>query len=80
MWLAEQQDEHITSSLEKKGVKKMTIIEMRKLLGLSQVAFAKKYGIPARTIENWESGASQPTSYLLTLLERAVQEDAKTQE
>ena len=63
-----------------KGVSKMKIKEMRKLLGLSQVAFAKKYGIPTRTIENWESDASRPADYLLALLERAVLEDAQIKE
>ena len=55
----------------------MNVKEMRELLGLSQEAFAKKYGIPKRSIENWESGKRKPAEYLINLLERAVLEDAK---
>lgn len=55
----------------------MNVKEMRELLGLSQAAFAKKYGIPKRSIENWESGERKPAKYLINLLERAVLEDAK---
>ena len=55
----------------------MTIKELRELLGESQAKFAERYGIPKRTIENWESGIRKPPEYVLTLLERAVKEDAK---
>lgn len=54
----------------------MTIKEMRKLLGLSQQKFGEKYNIPRRTIQNWENGVNVPPSYLLSLLERCVLEDA----
>lgn len=50
----------------------MTIKEMRKLLGLSQAAFADKYKIPKRTIEDWESNRRTPPDYVLALLERCV--------
>lgn len=55
----------------------MSIQEMRALLCLSQSKFGKKYGIPKRTIENWESGSSKCPDYVLSLLERAVKEDYK---
>ena len=55
----------------------MEVKEMREMLGLSQAKFAKKYGIPKRSIENWESGNRVPPKYLLDLLERVVKEDAK---
>lgn len=50
---------------------------IRSATGLSQVAFAKEYGIPRRTIENWESGERKPPEYVITLLERAAKEAAK---
>ena len=56
----------------------MTIREIRDLTGLTQAAFAQKYGIPVRTVENWEmKGGShrEPPDYLVVLLERAVRED-----
>ncbi len=50
----------------------MTMLEIRQLTGLSQRAFAKQYGIPYRTIQDWELGKHTPPSYLLPLLEHAV--------
>lgn len=58
----------------------MEIVEMRKLLGLSQAKFAKKYDIPKRTIENWESGKNKCPEYLRELLEKAVKEDMRGKE
>lgn len=55
----------------------MTIKEMRTLLGLTQQAFADKYGIPKRNIENWEGGKREPANWAKALLERAVLEDAE---
>lgn len=52
-----------------------SILELRKLTGLSQKAFGKKYGIPWRTIQNWENEVSIPPGYVITLLERCVKED-----
>ena len=55
----------------------MTIKEMRALLGLTQQAFADKYGIPKRNIENWETGKNAPPEWAKNLLEKAVLEDSK---
>ena len=49
--------------------------EIRSLTGLSQAKFGNKYGIPKRSIENWESGETECPSYLIDLLERVVKED-----
>lgn len=53
----------------------MTITEIRQLTGLSMTAFAKRYGIPYRTLQNWEGGLREPPAYLLTLLEQVVKAD-----
>lgn len=53
----------------------MTIKEIRKLSGLSQAKFSEKYGIPKRSLENWESGSRKCPDYVTTLLERVVKED-----
>lgn len=53
----------------------MDIKELRKSTGLSQVKFAKKYGIPRRTVENWESGASTPPEYERALLARVIADE-----
>lgn len=53
----------------------MTIKEIRALTGLSAQKFGDKYGIPMRTIQNWEGGVNTPPEYVLKLLERVVKED-----
>lgn len=58
----------------------MDIKEIRSLTGLSQIKFAQMYKIPERTLEDWERGKSNPSKYLLELLERAVKEDFKDSE
>ena len=55
----------------------MNIKELRKLTGLSQEKFSSLYGIPKRTIENWETGKRNPPDYVINLLERVVKEDFK---
>lgn len=51
--------------------------EIRTLSGLTQQAFSEKYGIPKRSIENWEGGKRNPPEYVISLLERVVKEDIK---
>lgn len=58
----------------------MTVLEMRKLLGLTQKDFAEKYGISKRSIESWEGGQRKIPEWARALLERAVLEDAKKRE
>lgn len=45
---------------------------MRSMLGQSQAAFANYFGLPRRTVENWESGANVPPPYVVSLLSFAV--------
>lgn len=59
------------------GIKEMTVKEMREYLGLNKTQFAKKYDIPPRTLDAWESGERNPAPYVLKLLERAVKEDKR---
>ena len=49
--------------------------ELRAITALSQVAFSKLYGIPRRTIENWDSGANAPPPYLVKLIAYALWND-----
>lgn len=53
---------------------------IRKASRLTQAAFAERYGIPKRTIENWEGGQREAPEYVLDLLERVVSDDAKKAE
>lgn len=53
----------------------MTIKECREKTGLSQSKFASIYGIPVKTLQQWERGAAKPTDYFLTILEKALKYD-----
>lgn len=55
----------------------MNTKEIRAILGISRAEFARRYGIPIRTIENWDAGISQPPEWVLKLLERVVREDSE---
>ena len=52
-----------------------TIKEIMEYSGLSQAKFSEKYGIPKRSLENWESGSRKCPDYVISLLERAVKSD-----
>jgi len=49
--------------------------EIRDLLGISRAEFSRKYGIPIRTLENWDSGTRKAPEWILVLLERIAKED-----
>lgn len=55
----------------------MTIRELRKLTGMSQSQFAKKYDIPLNTLQHWEGGYSEPAKYLVKLIEDTICKDRK---
>ena len=44
------------------------IKELRKKTGLSQSKFSAKYGIPVRTLQQWEQGISAPPEYLVRMM------------
>ena len=60
-----------------KEVTIMNITEMRNYIGVSRAEFSRRYNIPLRTLENWESGKSKCPDYVRQLLERAVLEDCE---
>ena len=53
----------------------MELRELRTQLGDTQSEFAGRYGIPFRTVQDWEAGIRKPPEYLIKLLERRVRED-----
>ena len=44
------------------------IKELRKKTGLSQSKFSVKFGIPVRTLQQWEQGISAPPEYLVRMM------------
>lgn len=53
----------------------MTIKDLRAATGLSQVKFGKKYGIPTRTVEDWEASRRKPPQYVIDLLEFKIKKE-----
>ena len=50
---------------------------LRTETGLSQKAFAEKFDIPRRTLENWESGEATPPGYVVKLIQTALEAEAQ---
>lgn len=48
----------------------MTVLEMRRASAMSQREFAEHYGIPVRTLQQWEQGKSFPPSYVVSMMEK----------
>lgn len=46
----------------------MNVKELRTKAGMTQKAFAEYFGIPKRTIEEWEGERRKCTDYLLELM------------
>ncbi len=56
------------------------IKELRKKTGLSQSKFSAKFGIPVRTLQQWEQGISAPPEYLVGMMSyiMALEENGQT--
>ena len=52
----------------------MTFKELRKQSGMTQQQFADYFGIPKRTIENWEAGVNKCPKYLLDLMKYKLEQ------
>ena len=48
------------------------IKEIREVTGMSQKEFAQLYGIPFRTLQNWEQGINTPAPYIINLLAKTL--------
>ena len=59
---------------------KYTIRELRDFTGLSQSAFAKRYGIPLSTLCKWEQRETSPAPYFIELLASNIPGTDKTLE
>ncbi len=53
------------------------IKELRKQTGLSQSKFAAKFGIPVRSLQQWEQGRSAPPEYLVRMMSYIMQLEKK---
>lgn len=50
----------------------MTVAELRRQSKLSQSQFAALFGIPVRTIQQWEQGKSTPPAYVTAMMEKLL--------
>ncbi len=64
-WAAGNDDSARFSKVE---VPTVDIRDLRKRLGLSQAAFAAKFGFQPATVRNWEQGRTRPDGPARTLL------------
>lgn len=48
---------------------------IRAIAGLPQTSFSEQYGIPRRSLEDWETGKHLPTSYVVKMLGYCVLTD-----
>ena len=50
----------------------MHIKELRNRTGLSQSKFAQYFGIPVKTVQQWERNGSVPPEYIPQMMERIL--------
>ncbi len=51
--------------------------EIRKKTGLSQKLFSDHFGIPTHTLQQWEQGARTPPQYVIAMMSRILDFEAK---
>ena len=55
----------------------MTIKEIREKMGVSQSKFSKYFGIPIKTIQQWERNGSTPPPYIPEMIVRILDLEEK---
>ena len=53
----------------------MEFKELRKATGMTQRKYSEYFGIPLRTIEDWDSGVRKCTPYLLDLMHYKLEKE-----
>ena len=53
------------------------IKQLRKNTGLSQSKFAARFGVPVRTLQQWEQGQSAPPEYVVRMMAYILQLEKK---
>lgn len=51
----------------------MTVKELRAKTGLSQSKFAARFGVPVRTLQNWEQGHQIPPDYVVAMMQEILE-------
>ena len=55
----------------------MTFKELREKSGMSRSRFGEYFGIPYRTVQNWELGLRECPDYLLDLMQYKLEKEGK---
>ena len=50
----------------------MRIKELRRQTNLTQTQFGELFGIPMRTIQEWEGGSRKPPEYVINMIEELL--------
>ena len=58
----------------------MDTTKLREMLGISRIDFSRKYGIPYRTLEDWDAGRRHPPVWVEEMITRIVKEDAEKEQ
>ena len=61
----------------KKNTVYTNLRELREQTGLSQQKFSEYFGIPRRTIQNWELGINECNQYIIDLMEYKLRNEGK---
>ena len=56
-----------------------SVKELRNKTGLSQSKFSVTFGIPVRTLKQWEQGISAPPEYLVKMMDYIMYLEGKRQ-
>lgn len=57
----------------------MTIKELRTASGMTIKSFSEYFGIPYRTVQDWESEKRKPADYIVKLIEYKLRAEGKIQ-
>ena len=55
----------------------MTVLELRKELGLTRVELSRLTGVPSNTIKDWECGWHEPKEWVKPMFEMYAREQYK---
>ena len=61
--------------INKKGGITMTFKELRQQSSMTQQQFSEYFGIPKRTIENWDMGIRKCPTYLIDLMKYKLEHE-----
>lgn len=53
----------------------LTIRELRHQTGMTQQAFSDFFGIPKRTVEDWDAGVRKPPAYVIKMIAYITQKE-----